>query len=59
MLVEKVLGASAGIDARMVAAYHYLKAANGYGREEIRKKKLALGGVLVPVTARWNASGAG
>ncbi len=54
VLVEKVLGASSDIDARMVAAYHYLKAVNGYGQEEIRKKKLALEGVLVPVTARWN-----
>jgi tRNA (cmo5U34)-methyltransferase len=54
VLVEKVLGASADLDALMVDAYYRLKAANGYSREEIERKRLSLEGVLVPVTACWN-----
>mgnify|MGYP001601651293 CR=1 FL=1 len=38
----------------MVDAYHELKERHGYSREEIDRKRLALEGVLVPVTARWN-----
>jgi tRNA (cmo5U34)-methyltransferase len=34
--------------------YHALKAAHGYTEEQIERKRLALEGVLVPVTARWN-----
>jgi len=54
VLVEKVLGADASIDAAMVAAYYGLKADSGYTNEEIERKRLALEGVLVPITARWN-----
>lgn len=54
LLVEKILGASANIDASMVALYYDLKRANGYSEDEIQRKRLALEGVLVPVTARWN-----
>lgn len=54
ILVEKVLGATADIDAAMVDAYYALKAHNGYSQEQIDRKRLSLEGVLVPVTAAWN-----
>lgn len=54
IVVEKVLGASADLDAAMVDLYYRLKAENGYTPDEIRRKRLALEGVLVPVTSRWN-----
>jgi tRNA (cmo5U34)-methyltransferase len=54
VLVEKVIGATAEHDALMVETYHALKGANGYGSEEIERKRRALEGVLVPVTAEWN-----
>jgi tRNA (cmo5U34)-methyltransferase len=54
ILVEKVLGATADLDGIMVESYYGLKAANGYTHEDIERKRLALEGVLVPVTARWN-----
>jgi tRNA (cmo5U34)-methyltransferase len=54
LLVEKVLGASAEIDAQLVKQYYALKTANGYSTEEIERKRLSLEGVLVPVTAKWN-----
>lgn len=54
VLVEKVMGASAGIDDTFVDAYLNLKRENGYTEEQIQRKRLALEGVLVPVTARWN-----
>lgn len=54
ILVEKVLGASASIDAALVEGYLRLKAANGYTNDEIERKRLALEGVLVPLTARFN-----
>lgn len=54
ILVEKVIGASADLDATMVEIYYRLKAENGYSQEQIERKRLSLEGVLVPVTARWN-----
>lgn len=54
ILVEKVLGASADLDALMVDHYYTLKAEHGYSQEQIERKRLSLEGVLVPVTARWN-----
>lgn len=54
VLVEKVLGASALLNSRMVDIYYSLKANNGYSPEQIERKRLSLEGVLVPVTARWN-----
>src|SRR5262249_48396189 len=42
------------IDGLMVDLYYRLKRENGYTREEIDRKRFALEGVLVPVTARWN-----
>jgi tRNA (cmo5U34)-methyltransferase len=54
ILVEKVLGATAETDALLVDLHHGVKAANGYDREAIARKRMSLEGVLVPVTARWN-----
>lgn len=54
VLVEKVLGATADLDAMMVETYYKLKAENGYTQDQIERKKLSLEGVLVPVTAKWN-----
>jgi len=54
IMVEKVLGNSAEIDAAMVETYLDMKRANGYTEEQIERKRLALEGVLVPVTAAWN-----
>jgi tRNA (cmo5U34)-methyltransferase len=54
ILVEKVLGATADLDALLVKRYHELKAQNGYTQDEIERKRLSLEGVLVPTTARWN-----
>jgi tRNA (cmo5U34)-methyltransferase len=54
ILVEKILGASADINERMVGVYYDLKRTNGYTEEEITRKRLSLEGVLVPVTAQWN-----
>lgn len=54
ILVEKVLGSTADLDALMVREYYGMKAQNGYTQEQIERKRLSLEGVLVPVTARWN-----
>lgn len=54
ILVEKVLGASSDIDTVMRDGYYTLKAENGYSQEQIYRKKLALEGVLVPVTSSMN-----
>lgn len=54
VLVEKILGATAGLGNMMIKHYHAHKQGNGYTMEEIERKRLALEGVLVPVTARWN-----
>lgn len=54
IMIEKVLGADAEMDRLMVDLYYQLKAGNGYSQEQIERKRLALEGVLVPITARWN-----
>lgn len=54
IFVEKVLGATADIDSMMVRQYHALKHANGYSWEDIERKRLALEGTQIPVTAKWN-----
>ena len=54
LLVEKVLGSTAELDAQMVDLYYGLKADHGYSSEAIERKRLSLEGVLVPVTAGWN-----
>ena len=53
VLVEKVLG-EGRLNDLMVDRYHALKEDNGYSREEISRKALALEGVQVPLTASWN-----
>jgi len=54
IMVEKVLGNTAGIDALMVDEYLAMKARNGYSADEIERKRFSLEGVLVPLTAQWN-----
>lgn len=54
ILVEKVTGAAAATDDILVKHYHALKEANGYGKDDIQRKSLALEGVLVPLTAVEN-----
>jgi tRNA (cmo5U34)-methyltransferase len=54
VLVEKVLASGAMLNELFVERYHAMKARNGYTTEQIERKRLALEGVLVPVTARWN-----
>ena len=54
ILVEKVLGSSAQFEELLTRRYYALKAMNGYTAEQIQRKRLALKGVLVPVTARGN-----
>jgi len=54
LLVEKVLGNTADLDDTFVSEYLAMKAANGYSTEEIERKRLALEGILVPLTAEWN-----
>jgi len=54
VIVEKVLGGDARTDALLVDLYHHHKRAAGYTQEEIDRKRLALEGVLVPVTSAWN-----
>lgn len=54
LLVEKVLGATADLDALFVRTYYDLKGANGYSPQQIERKRLSLEGVLVPVTTRMN-----
>lgn len=55
VVVEKVLGETADLDALMVDLYYQRKREAGYSQEDIDRKRLSLEGVLVPVTARWNA----
>lgn len=54
VMVEKILGATPDLDAMMVDRYHQMKRESGYTQEEIDRKRMALEGVLVPMTARWN-----
>lgn len=54
ILVEKLLGYGPTIERVMVDRYHAFKAANGYTADEIERKRLALEGVQVPMTAAWN-----
>jgi tRNA (cmo5U34)-methyltransferase len=54
ILVEKVLGSTAHLEELLTSNYYAFKAVNGYTAEQIERKRLALEGVLVPVTARQN-----
>jgi tRNA (cmo5U34)-methyltransferase len=54
IFVEKTLGETALLDEMLVDEYHALKRKNGYSTEEIERKRLALEGVLVPLTSSFN-----
>lgn len=54
ILVEKCLGADSYIHDMLVEEYLAMKKEHGYTYEQINRKKMALEGVLVPVTAEWN-----
>jgi len=54
ILVEKIRGSTAYLDELLTRRYYELKALNGYTAEQIARKRLALEGVLVPVSARRN-----
>jgi tRNA (cmo5U34)-methyltransferase len=54
LFIEKVIGSSANINNQFINIYYGIKRENGYSEEEIQRKKFALEGVLVPVTAKWN-----
>ncbi len=54
ILVEKILGNNAHLNSTFVDLYYGMKGRNGYTEEEINSKRIALEGVLVPVTASWN-----
>jgi tRNA (cmo5U34)-methyltransferase len=53
LLVEKILG-DGDLDTLFVNVYHRTKELAGYSADEVERKRLALEGVLVPITARWN-----
>lgn len=54
ILVEKVLGESAATNAILTTQYHQHKRDMGYTEDAIEAKRLALEGILVPLTATWN-----
>jgi tRNA (cmo5U34)-methyltransferase len=54
ILVEKVMGGDEQMDSLLVDLYYAQKRSMGYSQEDIDRKRLALEGVLVPVTAAWN-----
>lgn len=56
VLVEKVIGGSARLNALFADVYRDRKRASGYSDEAIDRKRLSLEGVLVPITAAWNES---
>jgi len=54
IMVEKVLGNCSELNEIMVDEYLSLKENNGYTKDQIIRKQMALEGVLVPVTSAWN-----
>jgi tRNA (cmo5U34)-methyltransferase len=54
IIVEKILGATPALDTLMCDRYYQFKREAGYSQEAIDRKRCALEGVLVPMTARWN-----
>jgi tRNA (cmo5U34)-methyltransferase len=54
LLVEKTLGNYPESQELLVEQYLDLKRLRGYTEEQILRKRLALEGVLVPVTQSWN-----
>jgi tRNA (cmo5U34)-methyltransferase len=53
IIVEKVLGENR-LDEMFSKLYYEMKSEAGYSTEQIERKRLALEGVLVPITAAWN-----
>jgi tRNA (cmo5U34)-methyltransferase len=56
VFVEKVLGESSHLNSIFIDEYLEYKKQNNYSDEQIERKKIALEGVLVPLTASWNVS---
>jgi tRNA (cmo5U34)-methyltransferase len=54
VLAEKIIGSTGANDRLFVDLYYDMKRRNGYSQQEIDRKRFALEGVLVPVTAKWN-----
>jgi len=54
ILVEKVMGSCCETNDLLNSLYWQVKEANGYSKDDVERKRLALEGVLVPVTAQWN-----
>ncbi len=55
LFVEKLLGVDHHLDSTLVDVYLDMKGEHGYTAEQIATKRRSLEGVLVPVTADWNA----
>jgi tRNA (cmo5U34)-methyltransferase len=54
VVVEKLLGRTARLTSSFDSTYLAMKSRNGYGPDEIDRKRLSLEGVLQRVTAEWN-----
>jgi tRNA (cmo5U34)-methyltransferase len=54
VVVEKLLGATGESDELFTDLYYAHKSEQGYGPEEIARKRESLEGVLVPLTAQMN-----
>jgi tRNA (cmo5U34)-methyltransferase len=54
IVVEKVLGEALETDKLLVDLYYDMKRENGYTQEAVDRKRLALEGVLVPLTSDFN-----
>ncbi len=54
IIVEKILGRDSSLNDLFVDLYYKIKGSNGYTEEQINSKRIALEGVLVPVTSDWN-----
>jgi len=53
-LVEKIIGGNYESDNLYVEAYYDMKKEHGYSEDDVQRKRLALEGVLVPMTAKAN-----
>lgn len=54
IMVEKVLGNCSELNEILISEYLKMKENNGYSKDQIERKRMALEGVLVPVTSNWN-----
>jgi tRNA (cmo5U34)-methyltransferase len=53
-LVEKIIGGNYHSDSMFVEAYYDMKKEHGYTEDDVQRKRLALEGVLVPLSAKAN-----